>query len=115
KLEASPPPSARSDQAVRPNDTAAARPQAEVSPSAPKRSIVVPKTADEVVATVTFRPEARIADISALLGSYRASVVGSGNGTFQLRFEGMTTSSDLDIILGALRKERIVAAATPAG
>ncbi len=109
-----PPPSAQSDRAAQ-NATGAARPQAEPSPSVPRRSMVVPKTTDEVVATVTFRPEARMADISALLGSYRASVVGSENGAFRLRFEGMTTPSDLDIILGALRKERIVAAAAPAG
>lgn len=65
----------------------------------------------EVAAAVTFQPEARMSDIAALLGSYHATVIGGEGSTLRLRFEGMTTPSDLAIILTALRKERIVATA----
>ncbi len=73
-----------------------------------KRSMI---PAREVVAVVTFHPDTRMSDISTLLGSYHASVVGGDGGALRLQFEGMTTASDLNIILSALRKERIVAEA----
>lgn len=68
----------------------------------------------EVVAAVTFRPEARMSNFSALLGSYRASVIDSHGGVLRLRFEGMTTAADLAVILAALSRERIVAEAVAA-
>lgn len=98
------PRSLQTDQA-RPNNSLAAAPP----PQAARRSVTPAK---EVVAAVTFRPDARMSDISALLGSYRASVIGSDGGVLRLQFEGMTTASDLNVILAALRKERVVTEAT---
>lgn len=100
------PRSLQTDQA-RPNNSLAAAPPPQQQ--AAKRSVTPAK---EVVAAVTFRPDARMSDISALLGSYRASVIGSHREVLQLQFEGMTTAPDLNVILAALRKERIVAEAT---
>jgi hypothetical protein len=68
----------------------------------------------EVVAAVTFKPDARMSDISALFGSYHAKVVGNDGSTFRLQFEGMTTANDLAVLLSALRNERVVAAAESA-
>lgn len=101
-------PSLQADQA-RPSSSLVARSQ---QPQA-VRSITGAHTAavKDVVAAVTFRPDARMSDISTLLGSYHASVVGSEGGVLRLQFEGMTTTADLNIILAALRKERIVAEA----
>jgi len=108
-----PPSLSQSDEA--PADATVTRPQAEsAAPSAVRRSMATAKTAKDVIATVTFQPEARMSDISALLSSYRAAVVGSEGGALRLQFEGMTTASDLNVILAALRKERIVASATAA-
>ncbi len=106
--ERAPQPSAQTDQA-RPGGAAVTDPTRQP----PKRSInpadmPLPK---EVVAAVTFRPDARMSDIAALLGSYQASVIGSDGGALQLRFAGMTSAADLNVILAALSKERIVAAA----
>lgn len=103
-------PSLQADQA-RPSSSLVARsqqPQAIIN-----RSIAGAHTTavKDVVAAVTFRPDARMSDISTLLGSYHASVVGSEGGVLRLQFEGMTTAADLNIILAALRKERIVAEA----
>ncbi|GEM_PF-421674 len=103
--EPSLPPSLQADQASPNSSVAAARP-AQQQPA--KRSITPAK---EVVAAVTFRPDARMSDISTLLGSYHASVIGGDGGVLRLQFEGMTTATDLNVILGALRKERIVAEA----
>lgn len=102
-------PSLQADQA-RPSSSLVARSQ---QPQAVNRSITGAHTAavKDVVAAVTFRPDARMSDISTLLGSYHASVVGSDGGVLRLQFEGMTTTADLNIILAALRKERIVAEA----
>jgi hypothetical protein len=97
------PPSLQADRAAPSNSVAAARP-AEQQPA--RRSITPAK---DVVAAVTFRPDARMSDISTLLGSYHASVVGGEGSALRLQFEGMTTTSDLNVILTALRKERIVA------
>ncbi|MCO5129896.1 MAG: hypothetical protein M9932_04945 [Xanthobacteraceae bacterium] len=103
-----PQPSGQTDQA-RPGGTAATDPTRQP----PKRSINPADTplSREVVAAVTFRPDARMSDIAALLGSYQASVIGSAGGALQLRFAGMTSAADLNVILAALSKERIVAAA----
>lgn len=102
-------PSLQADQA-RPSSSLVARSQ---QPQAANRSITGAHTASvkDVVAAVTFRPDARMSDISTLLGSYHASVVGSDRGVLRLQFEGMTTTADLNVILAALRKERIVAEA----
>lgn len=102
----------QADQA-RPSTSLVARPQ---QPQVANRSITGAHlaAAKDVIAAVTFRPDARMSDISTLLGSYHASVVGSEGGVLRLQFEGMTTAADLNIILAALRKERIVAEATAA-
>ena len=102
----------QADQA-RPSTSLVARPQ---HPQVANRSITGAHlaAAKDVIAAVTFRPDARMSDISKLLGSYHASVVGSEGGVLRLQFEGMTTAADLNIILAALRKERIVAEATAA-
>ena len=102
------PSSLQADRAAPSNSVAAARP-AQQQPA--KRSIIPAK---DVVAAVTFRPDARMSDISTLLGSYHASVVGGEGSALRLQFEGMTTASDLNVILTALRKERIVAEAVAA-
>lgn len=99
-------PSLPADRAISSNPpAAAAQPQQN---QIAKRSMIPAK---EVVAVVTFHPDARMSDISTLLGSYHASVVGGDSSALRLQFEGMTTASDLNIILSALRKERIVAEA----
>lgn len=97
-------PSLQADRAS-PNNAVAARP---AQPQVANRSI---NPAKEVVAAVTFRPDARMSDVATLLGSYHASVVGGEGSVLRLQFEGMTTASDLNVILAALRKERIVAEA----
>jgi hypothetical protein len=97
------PPSLQADRAAPSNSVAAARP----AQQQPARRSITP--AKDVVAAVTFRPDARMSDISTLLGSYHASVVGGEGSALRLQFEGMTTTSDLNVILAALRKERIVA------
>jgi hypothetical protein len=99
------PQSSQADRAAPSNSVATARP-AQQQPA--KRSMIPAK---DVVAAVTFRPDARMSDISTLLGSYHASVVGGEGSALRLQFEGMTTASDLNVILAALRKERIVAEA----
>jgi len=104
----------------------AARPEAAPSiqqqPGAQSQAAIVPPpkvsrslggaNADVVIA-VTFRPDARMSDISAFLGSYHAVVIGNDGGTFRLQFEGMTSASDRAVLLSALRNERIVASAAP--
>jgi hypothetical protein len=102
--EPSSPPASQADQARSSDSVVAARPLQQ----SVRRSIAPTR---DVVAAVTFRPDARMSDIAALLGSYRASVVGSEGGVLRLQFEGMTTTPDLNVILAALRKERIVAEA----
>lgn len=102
-------PSLQADQA-RPSSSLVGRSQ---QPQIVNRSITGAHmaAAKDVVAAVTFRPDAKMSDVSTLLGSYHASVVGSEGGVLRLQFEGMTTTADLNIILAALRKERIVAEA----
>jgi len=81
-----------------------------------------PVTRDLAAATppralVRFAPDARVADITALLDSYRASIVGGGQGgMFRLQFGDKAMSKDE--IAGLMRKlqnEKIVslAVATP--
>lgn len=98
-------PPLQADQARSNSSVAAARP---AQPQNTKRSMTGAAATKEVVAAVTFRPDAKISDVSALLSSYRASVIGSEGGVLRLQFEGMTTAPDLNVILAALRKERIV-------
>jgi anti-sigma factor RsiW len=68
-------------------------------------------------ALVRFAPEARIADITALLDNYQASIVdGAKGGMFRLQFGGKAMSKDeLAGLLARLQREKIVslAVATP--
>jgi hypothetical protein len=66
---------------------------------------------------VRFAPDARIADITALLDAYHASIVdGARGGTFRLQF-GTTAMSQEEVanLMGRLQHEKIVtlALATP--
>jgi hypothetical protein len=68
-------------------------------------------------ALVRFAPDARIADITALLDAYHASIVdGARGGTFRLQF-GTTAMSQEEVanLMGRLQHEKIVtlALATP--
>ena len=66
-------------------------------------------------ALVRFAPDARIADINALLDSYQASIVGGANGLFRLQFGNKPMSKDeVAGLLGKLRSEKIVSLAEPA-
>jgi hypothetical protein len=66
-------------------------------------------------ALVRFAPDARIADINALLDSYQASIVGGANGLFRLQFGNKPMSKDeVAGLLGKLRSEKIVSLAEAA-
>jgi hypothetical protein len=68
-------------------------------------------------ALVRFAPEARIADITALLDNYQASIVdGAKGGMFRLQFGNKAMSKDETAgLLARLQREKIVslAVATP--
>jgi anti-sigma factor RsiW len=67
-------------------------------------------------ALVRFAPDARVADITALLESYQASIVGGANGLFRIQFGDKAMSKDeLASLMSRLRSEKIVslAEATP--
>ena len=60
-------------------------------------------------ALVRFAPEARIADITALLDSYQASIVdGAKGGMFRLQFNKAMTADELNGLLGKMQREKIV-------
>ena len=67
-------------------------------------------------ALVRFAPDARVADIMALLESYQASIVdGAKAGMFRLQFGNKAMSKDeVAGLLGKLRSEKIVSLAEPA-
>jgi hypothetical protein len=61
---------------------------------------------------VRFTPEARVADITALLDSYQASIVdGAKGGLFRLQFGGAGGKDDVAALLSRLQKEKIVSLA----
>jgi len=67
-------------------------------------------------ALVRFAPEARIADITALLDTYQASIVdGAKGGMFRLQFGKAMSKDELAGLLARLQREKIVslAVATP--
>ncbi|HEX9469652.1 MAG TPA: hypothetical protein VF957_08920 [Bradyrhizobium sp.] len=68
-------------------------------------------------ALVRFAPEARVADITALLDNYQASIVdGAKGGLFRLQFgDKAMTKDEIASLMSRLQKERIVtlAVATP--
>jgi len=65
-------------------------------------------------ALVRFAPDARMADINALLDSYQASIVGGANGLFRLQFNKAMDKDEIAGLLGKLRSEKIVSLAEAA-
>jgi len=66
-------------------------------------------------ALVRFAPDARVADITALLDSYQASIVGAANGLFRIQFGNKAMSKDeLAGLMSKLRSEKIVSLAEAA-
>ena len=67
-------------------------------------------------ALVRFTPDARVADITALLDKYQASIVdGAKGGMFRLQFGRAMTKDEVAGLLSRLQSEKIVslAVATP--
>lgn len=68
-----------------------------------------PQTAAVPHALVRFTPEARVADITALLDSYQASIVdGAKGGMFRLQFTKAMTPDELTGLLTRMQGEKIV-------
>jgi hypothetical protein len=65
-------------------------------------------------ALVRFAPDARVADINALLDSYQASIVGVANGLFRIQFGKTMTKDELAALMSRLRSEKIVSLAEAA-
>ena len=67
-------------------------------------------------ALVRFAPDARVADITALLDKYQASIIGTGRGAmFRLQFGDQAMSKDdLTGLINRLSSEKIVNLAVPA-
>jgi hypothetical protein len=66
-------------------------------------------------ALVRFAPDAKMADINALLDSYQATVVGGANGLFRLQFGGKSMNKDeVAGMMSKLRGEKIVSLAESA-
>jgi anti-sigma factor RsiW len=66
-------------------------------------------------ALVRFAPDAKMADINALLDSYQATVVGGANGLFRLQFGGKSMNKDeVAGLMSKLRGEKIVSLAESA-
>jgi hypothetical protein len=63
-------------------------------------------------ALVRFAPEAKMADINALLDNYQATVVGGANGLFRLQFGSKSMGKDeVASLMSKLRGEKIVSLA----
>jgi len=60
-------------------------------------------------ALVRFTPEARVADITALLDSYQASIIGDAKGgMFRLQFDRAMSQDELASLLGRMSREKFV-------
>ncbi|MDA9434343.1 hypothetical protein [Bradyrhizobium sp. CCBAU 51627] len=60
-------------------------------------------------ALVRFTPEARVADITALLDSYQASIIGDAKGgMFRLQFDKAMSQDELTALLGRMQHEKFV-------
>ena len=60
-------------------------------------------------ALVRFAPDAKMADINALLDNYQAAIVGGANGLFRLQFGSKAMGKDeVASLIGKLRSEKIV-------
>jgi anti-sigma factor RsiW len=81
------------------------------SPSSRERGLAM---AQGPVALVRFAPDARVADVTAFLDSYHASIVdGARNGMFRLQFAA-TTPQDFAGLLTRLQNEKIISLAVAA-
>jgi anti-sigma factor RsiW len=65
-------------------------------------------------ALVRFAPDARVADINALLDNYQASIVGGANGLFRIQFGKAMSKAELAGLMSRLRSEKIVSLAEAA-
>jgi hypothetical protein len=67
-------------------------------------------------ALVRFKPDARMSDITALLDTYQASIIGGGQGgMLRLQFgSGATTKDEAAALIGKLQREKIVSLAVAA-
>jgi anti-sigma factor RsiW len=66
-------------------------------------------------ALVRFAPDARVADITALLDSYQASIIdGAKGGMFRLQFSKAMSQDELAGVLNRLQREKIVGLAVAA-
>ena len=66
-------------------------------------------------ALVRFAPDAKMADINALLDNYQATVVGGANGLFRLQFGSKSMNKDeVAGLMSKLRSEKIVSLAESA-
>jgi len=60
-------------------------------------------------ALVRFTPEARVGDITALLDSYQASIIGDAKGgMFRLQFDKAMSQDELASLLGRMQREKFV-------
>ena len=60
-------------------------------------------------ALVRFTPEARVADITALLDSYQASIIGDAKGgMFRLQFDKAMSQDELAALLARMQREKFV-------
>ena len=60
-------------------------------------------------ALVRFTPEARVADITALLDNYQASIIGDAKGgMFRLQFDKAMSRDELAALLGKMQREKFV-------
>src|SRR4051794_21666346 len=66
-------------------------------------------------ALVRFAPEARVSDITSLLESYQASIVGDAKGgMFRLQFDKAMGRDELAALLGRMQREKFVSLAVAA-
>lgn len=66
-------------------------------------------TAVPARALVRFTPEARVAEITALLDSYHASIIdGAKGGMFRLQFDKAMSQDELASLLGKMQREKFV-------
>ncbi|MCG2625567.1 hypothetical protein L6654_02940 [Bradyrhizobium sp. WYCCWR 13023] len=60
-------------------------------------------------ALVRFTPEARVADITALLDSYQASIIGDAKGgMFRLQFDKAMSQDELTALLARMQREKFI-------
>ncbi|BAM90926.1 conserved hypothetical protein [Bradyrhizobium oligotrophicum S58] len=116
---APPPPSAAAPAERAPESMARSRVAEAPAPAAPLIRGLGPQVAASaapVYALVRFAPDARMADITALLDSYQASIVeGAKGGLFRLQLGDRSLSkAEADALIGRLAREKIVSLAVAA-